>query len=180
MPIHQQAQQIAPHVAYEVESFFQSIERLERLRGQDVINDNHRIENALSHARVICDFLFAAPRGNCPDVSARHFFDNPSQWTAAPDNLCPYIKQHRERLNRSVPHLSYDRLQYEANKEWDLHTIASEIKNAWEFFLSALPSQRRQWFAPSTARQTGPYQPPANLCAKAESNITDVRTIRPM
>ena len=180
MPVHQQAQQIAHHVAYEVELFFRSVERFEQSSGQDVISDNQCLEDALTHARVIYEFLFRPPRRNCPDVRARHFFDTPSQWTLSSGDLCPYMMKHLERLNRSVLHLSYDRLQYEPNKKWDLHTITNEIKDSWKFFLEKLPPERRQWFAPSGAPQTGPYSPQTNLCAKTESIIADQRAIRPI
>ena len=179
MAVHPNAQRIANDVAYEVESFFQSLQRLERHLGADAVDDNQRLENVLLHARVIYDFLFVAPRNKHPDVSALHFFDNTGQWSGNPNTLCPYLTQRRERLNRSVPHLSYDRIAFESNKAWDLHTVATEIKNAWEFFLKQLAPARRQWFAPSTPPRTNQYQPPANLCAKSESQITHIQPIRP-
>jgi len=178
MPVHCQAQQIAPHVAYEVESFFKAIQGLETTGAGDATEMNQRIETALMHARVVYEFLFVPARPNCPDVSARDFFDHPSQWTAERKALCPYLTERKERLNRSVPHLSYDRLKYEQDEEWDLRKVATEIADGWESFLNQLPDERRSWFAPRAGSLTASYRPAANLCARTDSSVTDVRILR--
>lgn len=179
MPPHPQAQQIATHVAYEVEMFFRTIERLERDRGKDVIEDNRRIEAALLHSRVIYDFLFTEPRPNKPDVSAKHFFDSPNQWAVDAKTLCPYLTAERERLNRSVPHLSYDRLQYDKNKDWDLHLVGTELKVAWDQFLAALPGDRRQWLTLTRPPDPTQYLPFTDMLPRSTSCVTSVNTICP-
>ena len=179
MAHHPQAQVIASHVAYEIEMFFRTIDRLEHDLGKDVVEDNQRIEAALLHARVIYDFLFVLPRSGSPDVSARHFFDDPSMWEPKVTEHCPYLAERRERLNRSVPHLSYDRLNYEKDKDWDLHAAATELKGAWECFLAALPAERQQWFTvirPPEATRSLPF---TSVVLQHETAITDVRTIWP-
>lgn len=112
LPIHHQAQNIARYVAYEVEMFFKTIDQLEHHQGQDDLDDNQRLENVLLHARVIYNFLFTTPHVSYPGVSARDFSDNPSHWFPGVDVHCPHLKQRRERLNRLVHHLSYDRIDY--------------------------------------------------------------------
>lgn len=179
MAHHPQAQAIASHVAYEIEMFFRTIERLEQDVGRDVFEDNVRIEGALLHARVIYDFSFVLPRPNSPDVSARHFFDDPSLWEPNVADHCPYLTARRQRLNRSVPHLSYDRLEYEADEDWDLHAAATELKGAWEYFLAALPAERRQWFTFTRPPEVTRHVPFTSLVPRHETAITDVRTIWP-
>lgn len=179
MPPHPQAQQIATHIAYEVEMLFRTIDRLERDRGKDVVEDNRRIEAVLLHARVIYDFLFTDPRPSKPDVSAKHFFDSPKQWTGDPATLCPYLTAERERLNRSVPHLSYDRLQYEKSKSWDLHSVGSELKLAWEQFLAHLPAARRGWLTITRPPDPMPYPPFTDMLPRGSSCVTSVNTICP-
>lgn len=180
MPPHPQAQDIASHVAYEIDMFFRTIERLARDLGKDVVEDNRRIETALLHARVIYDFLFTPPRPDLPDVSARHFFDDPSEWEGMPDTLCPYLKARREQLNRSVPHLSYDRLKYEKSKDWDLRTVATELKGAWESFLAALPPGRQRWLTLTRPPDMTPHPPFTDVSPTTATTITDVRTICPL
>jgi hypothetical protein len=179
MAHHPQAQPIASHVAYEIEMFFSTIDRLGRDLGRDVVEDNRRIEAVLLHARVIYDFLFVLPRSGFPDVSARHFFDDPSMWEPKVTEHCPYLAERRERLNRSLPHLSYDRLKYDEDKRWDLHATATELKGAWECFFAALPAERRQWFTFTRPPETPRSASFTSVWPQHETALTDVRTMWP-
>ena len=108
------------------------------------------IEVTLLHARELRDFL-----GRCrdelkpfeqTDIVAGDFFDKPGEWVP---HKIPSIspKAERERLNRSLAHLAYDRAAYETTgKDWDFKPIFCEITAAWNAFLAALPDERKEWF----------------------------------
>lgn len=117
--------------------------------GQDEVKDA-TIEVILLHARALRDFLGrerkALKRFEQTDIVAGDFFDKPSEWT--PHQL-PSITPapERERLNRSLAHLSYDRAGYETTgKDWPFREIFDEVTAAWMAFLDALPDDRKKWF----------------------------------
>jgi hypothetical protein len=57
-------------------------------------------------------------------------------------------KLTKQRLDRALAHISYDRLGYaQSGKAWKTTLIAKEIDAAWEGLLAALPADRRAWFA---------------------------------
>ena len=108
------------------------------------------IEVTLVHARELRDFLGRDRKDLKPfertDIVAGDFFDKPGEWV--PQEI-PSVsaKAERERLNRSLAHLAYDRATYEASgKEWDFKPIFSEVTTAWTAFLTALPNDRKKWF----------------------------------
>ncbi len=143
MPLHPKSEQIAQRVKYEFDMF-------EWLAGK-IQGDwetapqpmkNLLLEGFLLHARILRDFFIADPKQD--DVSARHFFDDPSQWRARSSSLCPYLKANTERLNKKLAHLTYSRLTEE--EQWDFRAIQAEIALAREAFRSALTESTRQWF----------------------------------
>jgi hypothetical protein len=108
------------------------------------------IEVTLMHARELRDFLGRDRKElkafEQTDIVAGDFFDHPGEWVP---HRIPSIspKAERERLNRSLVHLAYDRTHYEmAGKEWDFKLVFSEITAAWNAFLAALPDGRKKWF----------------------------------
>ena len=107
---------------------------------------NSLLESFLIHARVLYDF-FVTPATR-DDISAQHFFDDPNTWANSTQNLCPYLRSERIRLQGMVPHLTYRRLDYEraGQKEWDVSAVTKDISQAWQQFLSALPKDRAAWF----------------------------------
>jgi hypothetical protein len=190
MTVPAQAQQIASHSAYEFERLNEDARELQTLVGTVVSSGrplpgtgsnqeavNRALESLLLHARNVYDFFFVAPRNNCPDVSVPHFFEDGQVWTPDLTQLCPYLDGQRERLNRSIQHLSYDRLAYEPTKDWNISTLVTELAAVWDDFLSRLPPGRRQWFArpvPPPAQQPSPS---SNLCARTQPTVIDVRTL---
>jgi hypothetical protein len=57
------------------------------------------------------------------------------------------LRQQKERLNRALAHLSYDRLDYDVTgKGWNFVLLIAEIQHVWAAFLKALPEERRDWF----------------------------------
>ena len=101
----------------------------------------------LVHARNLRAFLFPppppAPRPRPDDVLAKHFLP---EWAEKVEDWCPHFLEHRERLNKSLAHISYKRIEYEANKGWDCGTIYNELTDAWDAFWSRLTPEEQDWF----------------------------------
>jgi hypothetical protein len=192
MAVHPNAEQIAPHVTYDVLRFYEDARNLQRRRevigvgtivssgpqlqggvsapqAQNHPGDqpdvNRSLESFLLHARKLYDLFFVPPRKSAPDVFFEHFLDAGHGWSPDPNQLCPYLHGQRERLNRSIQHLSYDRIGYEPHKEWNVSTIVAEVTALWDEFFRRLPPARRQWFVyDGRLAQGGPISP--NLSAK--------------
>jgi hypothetical protein len=152
MAIHPKAKEIAPHVHYELWMLTESIRRLWMLQREPAVDEfqkNLFIEAILTHARVIHEFLFSKRREKFPqDVRAAQFFEGAGDWSPDQSALCPYFnKTNLDRLQRSVHHLSYDRLVYEENKLWNFGALGRDIVNAWNTFFSQLPKERQAWFS---------------------------------
>jgi hypothetical protein len=146
--MHPQAKQIVWDVAYEVWFFTQAIGSFScGSRRRQRFQYNLTLESILLHARVIYDFLFKEPCSGRPDVSAADFFDRPEHWKPNARILCPFLtdKNNRERINRALAHLSYDRIQH-TGAGWPVGQIGTEIENAWGFFLGQLAEEQRRWF----------------------------------
>ena len=107
------------------------------------------VEVCLLHARALRDFLNRerTDQGvHKTDVLAVDFFDAPNRWNKLP---FPYLMKHKDRVNRALAHLSYDRVGYEVTgRDWDFKVIITEVTDAWQEFLRALPETRRDWFEP--------------------------------
>jgi hypothetical protein len=124
MAAQSKAEEIAPHVVYEFERLIEDARNLITLAGTivssgpalpgaggDKESTNRALESLLLHARNVYDFFFVAPRKGFPDVSVQQYLEHGQAWTPDPAVLCPYLLGQQQRLNRSVPHLSYDRLK---------------------------------------------------------------------
>ena len=103
--------------------------------------ENILLASFLIHTRNLRDFLFTPPR--LDDVSAKDFL---AEWDESVETWCPYLDENRDRLNKSLAHLSYKRIEYEPNKSWDCGTIYKELTAAWNEFWSRLPSEKKEWF----------------------------------
>jgi len=106
------------------------------------------VEVALLHARVLRDVFTQKrplPRYSKTDIIAADFFDDPKEWDPP---VLGYLTDERERLNRSLAHLSYSRTGYELPgcKEWDFKATSSELTGAWKALLGKLPEERQAWF----------------------------------
>ncbi len=104
--------------------------------------NNMLLEDFLLHARVLRGFFCDSPRRD--DISAGHFFDNDNEWLTLADSLCPYLKTHKERLDKKLAHLTYGGMVLD--QKWDIRAIYEEVRHAWEQFLAKLTDERRKWF----------------------------------
>ena len=144
MLIHPQAEIIAPKVKYEWDMFRWMASRIQNeYQSSPQENRNLLMEDFLLHARVLRDFFVATPKQD--DVSATHFFDDPSLWQQTAKELCSYLRANRVRLNKKLAHLTYSRLT--EDEKWDFEAIRKEIFVAWESFLSNLPESAKSWFS---------------------------------
>ena len=156
--MHDMAEAVAPQVHYEwlmlceTQSLHSGAER-------DPSREVERkafLECFLLHARNL--YLFFTKRRSelrsfeKTDVVAEDFFDDPADWIPA-TNLT-YLTTNLRRLNRSLAHISYDRVDYERSKRWVVtHTIRVELTEAWNRFMNDLPKQRRRWFCKTLDRR---------------------------
>jgi hypothetical protein len=143
MSLQPQAQAITPKIKYELNMLQYCFTRIQNeWAGADDSLRNLLLEDFLLHARVLRDFFVSSPRQD--DVSSTHFFNDSTPWSALSASFCPYLKQHKTRLDKYLAHLTYSRLN--EDKNWDLNAIYSEIANAWQQFYSLLPPERQAWF----------------------------------
>lgn len=144
--------QAAAFVYYEFEQFRWGISHLPNEwrcgTGGSSREEDAVVEVALLHARVLRDFFIEKrplPLIAEAGIIARDFFDNPDEWD--PPALT-YLANERTRLNRSLMHLSYSRIDFKPTKrkEWDFKATSAELTDAWKEFLEKLPEERRAWF----------------------------------
>ena len=146
MALHPKAKEIAWHIGYEIWFFNTAVEAYSpALRRKQRFQHNLLLESVLVHARVLYEFLFTPPSSKHPkDARAVQFFDNPKQWKPDKSKLCPFLTDNLGRMNRSLQHISYDRIAFGPNL-WKIGTVASEIHTAWDYFVSELPEEQKQW-----------------------------------
>jgi len=117
-------------------------QREQPMTNPEQLQVNVLLASFLIHARSLRDFLFTPPRFD-DDVSATHFLPD---WAEKVEDWCPYFHKHRERLNKSLAHISYKRIEYEPNKGWDCGKIHNELTDAWNKFLGRLTPEEQDWF----------------------------------
>ncbi|MFH1444630.1 MAG: hypothetical protein ABIG34_04580 [Candidatus Peregrinibacteria bacterium] len=147
MVLHPKAQAVALSLQYEVDMFISTAAQLNPENDRPLFGGarNAMLESFLIHARVLKGFFFDAP-SYPDDVSAKHFFDNDQDWPLTCEGECPYLYANMSRISKAVAHLSYERIGYEEDKNWDIRSILHELMTVWERFLSSLPHDRRRWF----------------------------------
>ena len=131
-------------VLYEVEMMAGLVERLGRFSHLlatdlpddelshellDVAGRNADIEAFAVHARLVWCFLFG-PHDRADDIVARDFFDSDADWVAAGLSEPAEVFDVRDRVNRSLAHLTY-RGTEELGDQW----VTTEI---WEAFATVL------------------------------------------
>ncbi len=106
-------------------------------------------EGLALHARVLRDFFFTKIYQNgkdkgkratqAKDIVAVDYFATESSWPYTSNHLPPYLAENKERMDRALAHLSFDRLKYESSsKDWSAELLLSEIGAKWFEFLEKL------------------------------------------
>jgi len=126
---------------------FKGFQNLEKLSpppdpGQHQFLKNILLASFLLHTRVLRDFLFY-PRKWDDDVVAEDFL---AEWDESVEKWCPYLHENKSRLDKSLAHLSYERIDFEPNKEWDCGRIHTDLKAAWDEFWDRLTPEKQEWF----------------------------------
>lgn len=126
------------------------------------------LENFLLHARVLRDFfqdrnreqqkltdrykkspdaLRGALKRLEDDLFASDFMDDEFRFMDNEDPL-EFLRtgELRTRLNKALAHLSFDRIEYEKDKDWDIQRVFDGLSDAWEQFWNLLPAECRSWF----------------------------------
>jgi len=141
---------VATYVWFERDMFNRVFERVEQGLNDDQFLENILVASFLLHARNLRYFLFDEPR--LDDVSAQHFLP---EWDEKVEKWCRYLHENRERLNKSLAHISYKRIEYESDKEWEYVKIHTELTAAWDKFFSSLPEEKQKWFTGPRERAVG-------------------------
>jgi hypothetical protein len=175
--MHPQAKHAAEHLSYELRELNAAVRQLEAVTPPTGSEYNRCVESVLTHARNLMDFL-GDRKKFASDVWAGDYLDTPNDWVPDMGAAFPYLLRQRERLNRSIQHVTYDRIAYEADKSWDFTSLAAELNQAWHAFLHALLPDRREWFAGQTpGTYQAPHLPSVKLTGSTASpSLTDVRT----
>lgn len=127
-------------------------------------------EGLVVHSRVLRDFFFTKvdktgkPITLDDDIVAVKYFATPSTWPYTSRNLPPYLKENKERMDRSVVHLSFDRLTYQTEgKDWSATSLLSEIGDKWFEFLAKLEHENEpaaSWFRNHRRARLVVFSPP--------------------
>ena len=131
---------------YELEMLRFAIEEYSRVQGQT----NALLECALLHARNLLDFFYRKRPPKDDDICAGHFVDKSIKgksgnwWRSC--NL-PYLKSKKTIINKSLSHLTYDRIG--AEYKWDLVKIKDEIEAAYAEFFQLLPQEEQAKWPPA-------------------------------
>lgn len=161
MALHSEAQRAAEFVAYEMNMAVDSIDRLiAGISGR--WEENRALESLLTHARSLFYFFTTSrprPTRFEDDILACDFFDDPPPWPSNASGMLTHLTAEYDRLNKSLPHLSYMRIQYEKAKHWDFGRIRHELLTTFARFYYDLPDHRREWFRPHL---NGTPEPPAS------------------
>src|SRR5262245_33972504 len=98
-----------------------------------------RLESLLLHTRVLREFFYywefrndKAKRQKPDDVIAEDYIPD---WTSHRPPIGPYLRENKERLDKSLAHLSTLRVQYKRlEKRWDIAALRRELLPAIETF----------------------------------------------
>jgi hypothetical protein len=137
-------------------------------RPADRVSRNLWYEGIIIHARVLRDFFFTkvnekGKRATCKDdIVAVDYFATGSAWRYTSQNLSPYLKGNKKRMDRALAHLSFDRLGYK-DKEWSQSHLLSEIGAMWFEFLEKLDKHNEPaaaWFRRHPRARFVSFSPP--------------------
>jgi hypothetical protein len=136
----------------------------------DPFFENLRVEGSPLHARVLRDFFFTKVnqqgqrRTRPDDIVAVDYFATASAWPYTSAKLSPYLAATKERMDRALAHLSYDRLGYVGlGKEWSPSHLLLEIGAKWFEFLHRLQQQGEPaaaWYIQQAPSYDIPLTPP--------------------
>ncbi len=114
------------------------------------------IESLLVHTRVLREFFYyfwdfnkqnyksTGRKIYDDDVIAQDFIPD---WIDFCPTIGPYLSKHKDRLDKSLAHLSTKRVEYkQKEKRWEIETIQGELHRAIDRFKERLPAHMADWF----------------------------------
>lgn len=105
--------------------------------------NNAVLESFIIHVRNMIDFLYPPANKRPSDVYATDFFDVPKEWEQLRPPMSYRLREARERGNKEIAHLTYDRLHgTREQKPWEYVDIANEITAIWRTFVAQVPPER--------------------------------------
>ncbi len=141
----------------------------------DRVRRNLWYEGLALHTRVLRDFFFlklnkkGRPTARddddkLGDVLASHFFSDPTAWRYTSQDWTRYLVQNENRLDRSLAHLSYQRIEFEEkDKDWSRRDLEREIGGKWFEFLAKLGKAKEPaaaWFRNHRRARLVSFEPP--------------------
>lgn len=114
------------------------------------------IESLLVHTRVLREFFYyfwdfkerkykaKREKRYDDDVIAQDFI---SDWSDHCPAIGRYLGDHKERLDKSLAHLSTLRVRFkQTEKRWNVDAIHNELRPAIDRFKERLPAKMADWF----------------------------------
>jgi hypothetical protein len=121
------------------------------------------IESLLVHARVLRDFFYYfwdfkkrqyktnRKKSHDDDVIAQDFIPD---WDKHCPPIGPYLRDHKERLDKSLAHLSTLRVDFrQREKRWNVDAIEEELRPVIDQFKERLSGRMAEWFVLKGAGQ---------------------------
>jgi hypothetical protein len=125
------------HLCYELDMLWSTANALHAGVSQDTVR-YALLESFIIHARNLIHFLDPV-NAKRSDVIADDLLDDPGEWQSARGELPERLAHVRQRANKEVAHLTYDRLLVtEATRGWNCRAIALEIKERFDRFAETL------------------------------------------
>ncbi len=111
----------------------------------NVLLKNVMIESALIHLRNLYEF-FCGKESSKDNIIAGHFIEKKPDGTAWKSPALPFIASCKDRINKSLSHLTYTRVK--GKTCWRFKRIRQDIEFAYSEFFSLLPiSEHSKWQA---------------------------------
>ena len=133
------------HLVYEAAMLSHAVDKFasKQLSDQD---HNAFLESFAIHVRCLRDFLWGSRRKNNPGDAFAFDFCDPGVWEQArpplPDAVRA-IEGDRRRIGREIVHLTYHRLDIEAEtKDWDLTALMAPIAKGLHKFAEVAKAER--------------------------------------
>lgn len=134
------------HILCEFNMIQDAANVVSRAHGTNGLLENIALESFLLHIRQVRDFFYGVRKNKWPDDTFAS--DYASNWESVQPDLPRVIKEHEERLDRQLAHLSYARLRYKGKeKEWPVDEMATAMAEVVRVFLRSLPQDRAAWFS---------------------------------
>ena len=131
---------------YELKMLRFAIEEHSRVQGQT----DALLECALLHTRNLLEFFYQKQPPENDNICAGHFVGEFAKnktgnwWKSC---RLPYLKSQKVAINKSLSHLTYERIG--AEYKWDLAKIKHEVETAYSEFFNLLPEEdRAKWLPP--------------------------------